>query len=158
MRAKEFLKEEFYDSFINTIYNQKHMVEIYKNPTRKELAELSEPEEGAIIRAYLTNDSLYAWKPSTGLHGSIRDHMGLDKNKALGIYLFYNPAYHNDIDIQITDSTKGTKWHHNPNVAEWIRLRPVWWINPKNITISYYDEAIVGKWEDLVDLRNFDNE
>ena len=56
----------------------------------------------------------------------------------------------------MTDSTEGTKWHNNPKVADWIRKRPVWWINPKDIVISYYNEDVVGEWEDLED--DFDDE
>lgn len=156
MRASEFIKEKFYDSFVNVIYGHRHDVEIYKNPTRGELSALIKDSSSDFLRAYLTSDSLYVWEPSTGLHYSIREHMGLDKNKVLGIYLFYNPSHHNDIDVQVTDSTKGTKWFHNPNVAGWIRSRPVWWSNPDDIVVSYFDEAEVGEWEDMADLRNFD--
>ncbi len=156
MRATEFIKEEFYDSFVNVIFNLEHVVEIYKNPTRKEMSELLKVGSSDFLRGYITDNALYVWHPSVGLHHSVREHMGLDKNKVLGIYLFYHPAHHNDIDVQVTDSTKGTKWHHNPNVADWIRARPFWWINPADIVISYYDEDEVGEWEDMADLRNFD--
>jgi len=49
----------------------------------------------------------------------------------------------------VTDSSKRTKWYHNPEVAEVIRNYP--YLNKMwdDIEVDYYDSDIVGDWEEM---------
>lgn len=69
MKLREILSEEYFDSFVNR-YNK--YIEIFRNPTRKELKELSSEDIATII---LDGNNVFAW--SGAVHTEIINHFKL---------------------------------------------------------------------------------
>jgi putative N-acetylmannosamine-6-phosphate epimerase len=117
--------------------------DVFINPTRKELKEILHRRDD--FAAIIPNDKDFiAFKGDT-LHQSVREQLKLKKD----IITVRCYMWNTDIDIQVTDNTKNTKWHHNPDIKDAIEDNK--YINKTftNVEISYYDEAIVGDWSEL---------
>ncbi len=134
------LNEEFFDAFKGT----DQTTELFINPTKKELNAINSKN---LIRGFLTKDSLIVWNAYDSIHFEVSRHLNLNPDTSVGIYLYYSPHDPN-IGVDVTDYNRG-KWYHNPKLKDWILNHPAWWVDVDYIDISYYDEAIVGKWEDL---------
>lgn len=150
---------ELNESLVSTYINRDRMqVPIHKNPSRKTLnmeasyhtdGTAHGPKESGI---FLHNNDMYAFDRGGTLHGEIARHMGIDpdgKHAAEGrehlpIYL----SHHGDeAHAHVTDASRRTKWHHNPETADYIRNHPQLKKHFKHISVSYYDEDIHGDWE-----------
>lgn len=120
-------------------------VAIYRNPTTKEWKDCDEYGE---VRAFIVGDDVLVWNPFTAVHQMVRDHLSLG-NDAISVSIggmFRNEAY-----INVTDNTRNTPWHHNPEVIAAIRQCAFIRTHFTSVEIGFYDEAIVGPWDDLVD-------
>ncbi len=137
---KEGVNEEFLDAF----KREQKTVELFKNPTKKELNAINSKN---LIRGFLTKDSLIVWNAYDGIHFEVARYLDLNPDNSVAIYLYYSPHDPN-IGVDVTDYNRG-KWYHNPKLKDWILNHPAWWVDIDYIDISYHDEAIVGKWEDL---------
>ena len=134
------LSESFFDYAKN---HQGGNVEVFKNPDRRELRELSQEKS---IRAILTQSDCFAWDAFGGLHFTIRNYfkgMFLD---SMSVILYPEG---NGVHVFVTDNNKNTQWHHNSQAAELVRSHP--YLNKmwSDIEISYWDEDIVGDWEQI---------
>lgn len=138
--SKNIVNEEFFDAFRS---NRQTTVEIFKNPTKKELNSINSEN---LIRGLLTEDSLFVWNAYDSIHYEVSQHLNLNYDNSVGIYLWYSPA-ESDISVQVTDYNREGRWHHNPELKDWILNHPAWWTT--DIDVSYYDETVVGKWEDI---------
>ncbi len=117
-------------------------VVIYRNPTRREWKSISEDDS---VRALVDGDDLIVWNTYTALHQMVRDHLNLRDAISIVIY----GSLGQDIGILITDNNRNTQWMHNPDTAETIRDCAYIANNFSDVEISYFDEAIVGPWDDL---------
>lgn len=64
------------------------------------------------------------------------------------VYIYGIPG-ESGAGVIVTDASKFTKWHHNPEVAELIEdHRGLSRVFP-NVFVSYHDEDIVGDWADV---------
>jgi hypothetical protein len=113
-------------------------IPIYLDPTFEELESLNTAD---VVRAWLDNQHCYAWKAGSGLHFSVNQHLEL-KN-GIPVYLYFDRQ---EVDVQITDQSRNTKWHENPQVARKIRSHPYIKKMWKKVMVSYYNDAIVGDW------------
>lgn len=141
--SRHVVTEEFFDAFRS---NRQTTIEIFKNPTKKELNSINSEN---LIRGLLTDDSLFVWNAYDSIHYEVSQHLNLNYDNSVGIYLYYSPSEHPDIAVTVTDYNRSGKWFHNPDLYEWIVNHPAWWMDPSYIDVSYYDESIVGKWEDI---------
>jgi hypothetical protein len=116
---------------------------VYKNPSPAEMRVLTKTDAP---RAFLIGDSILVWDTSTALHQTVRDHLRLDKT-AVPLMLYGQPR--RGIDAMVTDNTDNTPLWHNPMVAEIVRDHPYLRSVFGEVTVSYYDENIVGDWEEL---------
>ena len=128
----------------------KEYVEVYVNPTRTEIGRLQNDPYDTMLRGFLTTDGrIIIWNVNHATHFQMAERLGLRREDVVGIYLWVDPKNWHYAEIQVTDFTSRTKWHHNPELADWIREHPAWWMDGNYIDIGYYDEAIVGPWEEL---------
>ncbi len=144
MMGGHVLAEKYQDGFSGIKGAE---VAIYRNPTAKEWKDCDEYGE---VRAFIVGDDVFVWNPFTALHQMVRDHLSLG-NEAISVSIggmFRNEAY-----INVTDNTRNTPWHHNPEVIAAIRQCAFIRTHFTSVEIGFYDEAIVGPWNDLVDAE-----
>jgi len=65
---KQFINEAHHDSFI--LRPQKHHIDVYKNPTSRELNDCISSEN--TIRGFIHNDDFYSFNPEHVEHHSVR--------------------------------------------------------------------------------------
>jgi hypothetical protein len=118
-------------------------VDVLKNPSRPELRSLTEHES---VRMFLLGDDVLAWKTDDALHNEVMIWAGEElhlSNEVIPIVLYYSG---NAADCMVTDFAKRTQWYHNKSTAAVIRnnryLRAIF----SDISVSYFDEDIVGDW------------
>ena len=139
---KQYITEAWTDQISGSRYDPTS-TDIFINPTRKELASC---ENYGGCPAILLDDDMYVWKDS--LHYEVIDKLQLDKKNIIPLRLYLDRS--TVLGVVVTDTSKLTKWHHNPKVYDAI-------INHRFIRlyggdieddefVSYYDEAIGGSW------------
>jgi len=136
--------------------------EVIKNPTPQTLNEL-QSDATLGIRGWITGEGdLVAWDVVGGLHYDVQKLMGEDwKEWGSGSIPIYFSVQDGFIGVVVvTDSSERTRWHENPETAEAIKDALHLWTDPSwGLDIGYYNEAIVGDWEDLpsksISLTNF---
>lgn len=135
------LNEEFSHGFVTFLGKQ---CEIFKNPSRKEYAQCLDGNDD--VRAFLVGDDILIWNTYSALHQMVREELKLPAT-AISIVLCGRPD--SEAYVSVTDNTKGTVWWHNAAVARAIHKNPALNRMFSEIEISYYDEAIVGPWDEL---------
>jgi hypothetical protein len=137
------LNEEFIEGF----KVRKGYVEVFKNPSKKEYNELLGRNDDG-VRAFLVKNDIYVWHIYGALHAEVDRKMKFGRN-ALPIVVYGDDLNKPDF-VMVTDYTKNTSWYHNPDTANYIR-NSSYLSNKKirNIEISYFDEDIVGNWEEI---------
>lgn len=130
--------ESFFHGYENTMGYDKHWVEIFKNPTQRELNELGNYNIGML----LDEKDVYVWNRNLAYHKHIMRE--IKKTNVIPILFDYDD---NHCFCLITDASSITPYHHNPEVREIIENNP-WMKRFSDIVIEYYDSAIVGDWEE----------
>ncbi len=135
---KELLSEKWVASYKIGWMNNK--TDVYYNPTRKELKQW----DGHCDMYLLSNGNAYAW--GNAMHYDIEKKMNELDRTAIPVQLYYNGR---EVMAVVTDSSKRGMWHHNNKVADIIRKHK--YLNKmfSKIEVSYYDEMIVGSWEEM---------
>lgn len=120
-------------------------IDVVKNPSKDVLPKLL--DKWGATRAFLMRGSAIIWGVSP-IHAEVARQLGLADNPyALPIILYADGA---DAMVQVTDYSRNTKWHENPQAANFIRNHPYMRkMFGDNIDIDYYNDAIVGDWEEL---------
>jgi hypothetical protein len=138
-RAVEHLSEERFR--IKVLSYSGNRVNLYIDPTFEELEGIKSFGE---VRAWLDSNHCYAWDSTEALHYDVKEGMGLAD--AVPVALIFDRI---DAVIIVTDAVRTTKWHHNPQVAEFIRRHPYISRMWDTVVLHYYDEDVVGDWEEL---------
>jgi len=113
----------------------KAIVEIIKNPSRYEINGIkSQQKYGDEIGAIFTKNDIYIFRRDLDFHKNVAKHIGL--TEYIGILL-------GDGYAMVTDATTDG-FKNNPLTAKIIRK-----LDPNITEISYYNEAIVGDWEEI---------
>lgn len=140
MRLQQYLTEKYIDGFnVRGKY-----VEVFKNPSSKEYREFKGSSD--MVRAFLVGSDIYIWNVFKGLHNDIDRVMKFGRN-ALPVMLFMDRPSDRDVSVVITDYSKGTRWYHNSDII--LYLEGDSYLAGKDIDVSYFDESIVGRWEEL---------
>lgn len=137
------INEVFVYSFETHFGGRDAYVEVFKNPSPREMAECKPHHE---VGAILTAKDIYVWDREKAYHKNAMDQLKLHRD--LPLLLIPDNTNPNRFDILITDASKGTKWNHNPNTANFIRNHP-FFKNKQIDHIMYWDEDVVGDWEEL---------
>ena len=119
---------------------------VYKNPSMMELKGVAEDhplEDAGWVGSWLVGNDWYVWSYNDALHYDIEKQLGIQNGIPLSIAFNDRKAF-----VVVTDSSKRTNWHHNPDVADAIRNHPHLGSQFNIEDISYYDEAIVGSWHE----------
>jgi hypothetical protein len=124
--------------------------DVYKNPGHSQLSrstlKFKPIDETGNTRVFLHGNDAYTFNPNHALHHDVQTHLGLDDSR-IPLSIYHN---HKDAEIEVTDNSKRTKWHHSPEVRAAILNHP--WIKktfPGEKNVSYYDEAIDGPWHEM---------
>ena len=135
--------EQFVHSFEADYGRGKMYVEVFKNPTTREFNECKPHYE---VGALLKDNDIYVFNREKAYHKNVMTQMKLED--AMSILIMPDNTSATRMDILVTDATKNTKWHHNPNTEQFIRSHP--FFKRKQIDhIMYWDEDIVGDWSKL---------
>jgi hypothetical protein len=139
------------EAFHTGITVKKEIVEIFKNPTRKEFNACVQYGE---IRAFVIGDDLLVWKPMLALHAQVREALKLNRDTAVPIVL--SGTFKNDAYATVSDASENTAFWHSPE-ASW-RIQSCGFLRDNffGIEVSYYDEAIYGDWTELEDEEDED--
>ena len=137
------LSETFLTSF-ERLGRPDDYVEIFINPPQREMEKC---KTNGMVGAMITDTDCYIWNRNKTIHDTIRRFLiykKYDVKDAISILLYFKG---NNFDVFVTDNTRNTKWHHNKNIRNFIVNHPFFKYK-KIMKISYYDEDIVGKWDD----------
>jgi len=139
------LHEKFHSHFVNFRRGERNTVEMYQNPTTREIAALIDNADGFgdVVRAFVDKNTLYVW-PVSVLHFAADQHLKLNNPISLEMYVMGGRVQ----GVTVTDFSKHTKWDHSPKVAAAIRkCTALKKVADPDFEITYWDEAIVGSWE-----------
>lgn len=141
-KFKEYLNEEWYQSY--KIPMMKEPLEIFINPTLKELNRLALSDYG-VFRSFLMDDgTMYAW--SKAIHSQAFNALKLNKNFIPIEVGFFGKQS----DLTVTDFINNSNWNNKRSkVAEQIRKHKRFnrTIGSMNLEIGYYNERLQGDWE-----------
>jgi hypothetical protein len=139
-QIKANIEAAWYDSMPPTSWSKtQEDVDIYKNPTRNELHEITKYDSVAML---LHGENSYAWdRFKSSLHYNIIKYLKL--KDPIPIQVSYNgkEAY-----IMVTDASRNTRWHHNGEVYDAVKNHPYIKHLFKKVSVVGYDEDIEGKW------------
>ena len=124
----------------------KGYVETYENPSSRELMMLARTSPHDDIRAFIIGDTVLAWASMGALHIQIAEQFNLP-NTVIPIIFMVDRSDMSAVII-VTDYVRKTNWYHNPETANAIKSNGYISSSFKDIEISYFDEDIVGDWED----------
>jgi oligoribonuclease (3'-5' exoribonuclease)/8-oxo-dGTP pyrophosphatase MutT (NUDIX family) len=128
--------------------NRDKEAEIYLNPSPREIQKMK--GEYSQIRALLDGDKIFMWDAYQAIHFQVWEE--LKKANLIGPDPISLDMYFNGTkvaEVMVTDFTEKTKWHHDPKLKEIILNNPtIKRIAEPDMNVSYYDEAIVGPWEE----------
>lgn len=114
---------------------------VYEDPTADELRLLL--EGGGSARAFLGPDGrkLYAWDAADAVHSEVLAHLPAT-TEWIPLVIF------EDGEVEVTESSRRTRWWHNPLVTEVLLSSPALQrvLGSKPRGVSYYDEATSGDW------------
>ena len=119
---------------------EKIYVEVFKNPTSRELKEVTAHDEFGLI---LDGNDAYVWNRDKAYHTQVMHH--LNKKNVLPLQAYVET---DGMSVMVTDASKHTDWHHNPHVVGFIMSHP-FFRGKKLKDIVFWDEDIVGNWADL---------
>ena len=135
--------------FESAIQSHNGYTEIFRNPSSKELL-IAQGKHGDLLRAFLDGDDLLVWESSKALHSEVMRDIKFKTSDPIPL-LIYSFDSSGGVEVEVTDTARRTKWHHNPKVKDAIESHP--WIKKLGhdgfVDIHYYDEAIVGPWDEL---------
>jgi len=155
---KQYFEEKWETSVSVSRYGRPREVDVFKNPSRKELLECSDWDGCAGI---LLGSDMYVWKNE--LHALVVEQLGFDNQEIIPLRIGLDGS--NIVGVQVSDYSGRTKWHHNPDIYHAIINHPIIRLYGKGIDtdyfVSYYDEAINGPWHedngDTIDGNSYKN-
>jgi poly(A) polymerase len=141
---KAIMKESIYDGYEVNLRNETKYVEVFINPSSKELRECIEHDQYALL---LTDKDAYSWNRMLAYHEQIRVKDKIFRN-AVSL-LVWPEGNFNTVSVMVTDNTRDTTWNENPNTEKFIRNHP--FFKGKTINdILYWNQDIVGDWSSLL--------
>jgi hypothetical protein len=129
---------ESYETTIKGIGDSQ--VEVFRNPSRKEWQECSQHD---MVRAFIVGNDLLIWSVFGAVHQMVRDSLSLP-NTAIPVTI--EGEYRGAVYISVTDNAKSPILH-NPNIRD-LLLDNSFLHHFSDIDIGFFDQAIVGDWED----------
>jgi len=138
------ISEKFLDSFESNLAGKSDYVEVFINPTPREIKEITKYDQYGLI---LSGNNAYGWDRDKAYHYQVRKFL---KNKVDNNYVCLLVYVEGDnVSLLVTDDTKESTLHHNPKTEEFIYNHP--FFKHKNIIeVLYWDQDVVGSWKDLV--------
>ena len=140
---KATMKETIYAGYEVELRNENKYVEVFINPSSRELKECMEHDQYAVL---LTDTDAYTWNRMAAYHGQIRAKDQKFRNAvSLDVYPEGNL---NICSVMVTDNNRNTSWNENPKIEKFIRNHPFF----KNKTLKdvyYWNQDIVGDWAAL---------
>lgn len=121
------------------------LVDVMKNPTRKELNKLN-VQKYDVVRAFVVGNDLLAWNVGEGLHMEMATVLKLDISNVIPLLLY---VFQDEGHAKVTDMSRKTVWHHNPKTADVLRRHHALNNMFRKIEVSYYDQDEVGDWEEM---------
>ena len=140
----DLLLEKYLGNVVEKWKREKPDTDVFINPDGKELKEILKKRDE--MRIILPNNKDFIAFDVFTLHQSVREQMGLPKDSLTLMGYVWGGR---DLDVTVTDNIRNTKWDESPETAEFIRNHKYLNRKFKLGDINYYNEAIVGDWEEL---------
>jgi predicted nucleotidyltransferase len=138
------VNERFHSSFTTNMRGEQNYVEIFRNPSRREIKDC---ERHTQVGAILLGSEIYIWDRDKAYHYTAMQNlvnMGSMKDM-LPLQLFIEPK---GVSVMVTDATRHTKWYHNSEIDNYIKSHP-FFRTYKILDLFYFDQDIVGDWGQL---------
>lgn len=84
LKFRQWLNEKWSETFHNTAFGDKRQVDLYTNPSHKELSDITHHHE---TRAMLHDGKFYAWHPEMAFHEHVKIRLGHHEQHAWDITL-----------------------------------------------------------------------
>jgi len=136
--------ESFLSSFTTNITGKSDYVEVFIDPTDREVKECVAHDQYGLI---ISGKNAYVWNRMVAYHYQVRNFLGKRIDADYVSILIY-VVRGKEIEVMISDDTKHSSWHHNPKVDDYIKSHP-FFRNKQIVNILYWDEKIVGDWKGL---------
>ena len=122
------------------------MVDVMRNPSLSELGDLNIRKYG-MVRAFMVGKDVLAWNQGDAIHAEAAEGiLGAEAKKAIP---FVFSVEGREAFVMVTDFSQRTIWHENRNTANVIRENPYMKRMFDQLEIGYYNEDIVGDWEEI---------
>lgn len=138
--------ETYHAGFTRKMYGKENHADVYKDPSHKELHASS--HDGNTL-AWLHHSHMYSFNPHHTRHYDVKPHIGInhhDKHEGIALDIHHHKK---EAHVTVTDSTKNSKWHHNPDLKKHIENHPQLKKHFKKVHVNYYDEDIHGPWHEM---------
>lgn len=138
------ISESFLDAFENPIRGESVYVEVFINPTQREISEVTSHDEYGII---ISGKNAYVWNRDLAYHFQVRKFLGnkVDSNYVCGRIVIEG---NNKVSLIVSDDTIKSNLHHNPEIGNFIQTHP-FFKDKTLMDVLYYDQHVVGDWQNL---------
>jgi hypothetical protein len=119
--------EEFHNAFIN---RSNSTSEIFKNPSRQELHDSSYKDklDGRLtghkeVGLWLHGKDMYSFNRMGVLHAEAKHHIDFKDSgdHPLSLYVYHHGK---EASAVVTDASRNTSWHHNPETRDYVLNHP----------------------------------
>ena len=146
IKLKSLIPESFFKTFGSARVGHVNYVEIFKNPAPHEIR-ASRSSNYDELGAVLLDRDIYTWNRDKALHYEAMKQIGSVFNDMLPVLITIQGR---KCAIYVTDAARHTKWYRQPETRKYIETHPFFdYYRIENI--SYWDEDINGKWDDVKD-------
>lgn len=137
---RRIYSESFYHGFENHIGYSEKWVEVFRNPSTKELQEIGKSNVGML----LTPQDVFLWDRNLAYHYTVMRELRLMDSIPILFYWDNKEAF-----CRVTDASEKSKFFHDSRVSTIIRSNP--WMRKRfsEIDVEYYDHDIVGDWDNI---------
>lgn len=139
-----YYTESFVDGVRTAIHGIDRYAEVFKNPSTRELRNLSSNNTRS-IGAIITERDAYVWCRDNAFHYDVRKQLKL---QGMSVLLLCDNAF-SKCYVDVTDNTRNTEFYHKP--CRKILMEHPYMKRFKILGVSYFDEDIVGSWDKMVD-------
>jgi len=127
-------------------WDNEKCIDVFWNPNKNIIKKII--SNSSMIRGFIfqKDNKVLIWNAYEANHSYVKKGLKNSGIEIQDIIPFYSDGY----NIIISDTSRYTKWHENPELAQKIKNNQnIQKVFPNNFDISYYNEDIVGDWEKL---------
>ena len=118
LNFKQFVIRE---DFFKGVKGEYDYIEVFKNPTRAEMKEVSTGSAHQQIGAIVTGRNLYVWNRNSGDHADVKGVVPRVREDWLPLYLYYN-ASKNSVEIDVSSFSMHSTERFDYKVSDMVEI------------------------------------